>query len=92
MVSLDDLAVKAEKIIADYLDISPDKVTADSTLADFNVDSLETIAIIMMLENETAIAVPNDALGSIETVQDLATLFYKCQKELPTDTEFSSFN
>lgn len=91
MVNLDDLAAKTERIIADYLEIDADKVIAESTLADLNVDSLETIEIIMTLEDVLKIKVPDTALSGIETVQDLVVLFYKHQKAV-SDSEFGSFN
>lgn len=62
---------KLQKIIAEVLNIDADKVTLDSTFVDdLGADSLDVFQIIMGIEDEFGIQIPDDAAESIVTVSD----------------------
>lgn len=62
---------KLQKIIAEVLSVDADKITLDSTFVDdLGADSLDVFNIIMGIEDEFGIQIPDDAAESITTVQD----------------------
>ena len=62
---------KLQKIIAEVLNIDADEVTMDKTFVDdLGADSLDVFQIIMGIEEEFDIEIPNDAAENISTVAD----------------------
>lgn len=62
---------KLQKIIAEVLNIDADKITLDSTFVDdLGADSLDVFQIIMGIEDEFGIQIPDDAAETIVTVAD----------------------
>lgn len=62
---------KVQKIIADVLNIDAEKITPDTTFVeDLGADSLDVLQIIMGIEDEFAIQIPDDAAEHIVTVSD----------------------
>lgn len=59
------------KLLADQLDIDEDEITMDSTLLeDLGADSIELVDLVMSIEDEYGIEVPDDATDEIRTVGD----------------------
>ena len=62
---------KVKKIIADKLDIEEDKITPESSfLDDLGADSLYIVELIMELEEEFGIEIPDEDAEKIRTVAD----------------------
>ena len=62
---------KLQEIIADVLNVDPNEVTMETTFADdLGADSLDVFQIIMGIEDEFDIQIPDDAAESIVTVND----------------------
>ena len=62
---------KIRSIICEVLNISEDEVTLDSTfIEDLGADSLDVFQIIMGIEEEFDIEIPNEAAEKIVTVND----------------------
>lgn len=62
---------KLQQIIAEVLNIEPDDITMASTFVDdLGADSLDIFQIIMGIEEEFDIEIPNDAAENITTVND----------------------
>ena len=62
---------KLQSIIAEVLNIDADEVTMDKTFVDdLGADSLDVFQIIMGIEEEIDIEIPNDAAENISTVAD----------------------
>ena len=62
---------KLQQIIAEVLDVEPDEITMDTTFVDdLGADSLDVFQIIMGIEEEFDIEIPNEAAESIVTVAD----------------------
>ena len=62
---------KLQSIIAEVLIIDADEVTMDKTFVDdLGADSLDVFQIIMGIEEEFDIEIPNDAAENISTVAD----------------------
>lgn len=62
---------KVKKIVVDQLEIEdPEKVTPEANFAnDLNADSLDTVELVMALEEEFDIEIPDEAAEKISTVQ-----------------------
>ena len=62
---------KLQGIIAEVLNIEPEEVTmADTFVDDLGADSLDIFQIIMGIEEEFDIEIPNEAAEQIVTVGD----------------------
>ncbi len=62
---------KLQQIIAEVLNVDADEVTMDTTFVDdLGADSLDVFQIIMGIEEEFDIEIPNEAAESIVTVAD----------------------
>ncbi len=59
------------KLLSEQLDIDEDEITMESTLLeDLGADSIELVDLVMSVEEEYDIEVPDDALDNIRTVGD----------------------
>ena len=64
---------KLQEIIAEVLNLEPDDITMGATFVDdLGADSLDIFQIIMGIEEEFDIEIPNDAAEQIVTVGDAA--------------------
>ena len=62
---------KVKEIIAKQLSISEDEVSPDASFQeDLGADSLDTVELVMALEEEFDIEIPDDDATKIRTVQD----------------------
>ena len=63
---------KVREIIADKLSISEDEITMDSSLLeDLNADSLDIVELIMALEDELDMEIPDEDAEGFVTVGDV---------------------
>ena len=61
---------RVKKIVIEQLEVEPDSVTAQANFAtDLNADSLDTVELVMALEEEFDIEIPDEAAEQIATVQ-----------------------
>ena len=62
---------KIKKIIAEVLNVDEDSITMESTFSDdLGADSLDVFQIIMGVEEEFEIEIPNEEAEKIQTVGD----------------------
>ena len=62
---------KLQQIIAEVLNVEPDEITMDTTFVDdLGADSLDVFQIIMGIEEEFDIEIPNESAESIVNVAD----------------------
>lgn len=65
---------KIKEILADQLDIEESAITPESLLVeDLGADSLDAIDIVMSVEDEFGIEVPDEIIEKIESVSDIIT-------------------
>ncbi len=69
----EEYSSKIKAIVAEQLNYDIEKLT-DNTLfvEDLNADSLELVELIMALETEFDVEVPEDAVEKIKSIGDLA--------------------
>lgn len=66
------MSEKIIEIIANQLSIDKEKITNDSTMSDdFGADSLDIVEIIMAIEDETGVSIPDEVIVEIKTVGEL---------------------
>ena len=71
---------KVRKLIAAQLGIAEDKISGDSKLVeDLGADSLDTVEMLMTLEEEFGIAIPDEEAMGLSTVQSIVDLIDKHQ-------------
>jgi acyl carrier protein len=57
------------RIVCDQMGASPDKVTPESSfINDLGADSLDTVELVMELEDEFEISIPDEDAEKIQTV------------------------
>ena len=69
-MSKEDILEKVRKIVADQLEKSLEEVQGESNFAnDLGADSLDTVELVMALEEEFDIEIPDEEAEKIATVQ-----------------------
>ena len=63
---------KVAKILADYKDMDVSEITMDSSFTDLKLDSLDTVEIIMNLEDEFGVSI--EMSEDLKTVGDIVAL------------------
>jgi len=63
---------RVKKIMADHLEISEDEIRLQSDFQDdLGVDSLDIFEIVMEIEDEFELEIPNEDIEGVKTVEDL---------------------
>ncbi len=63
---------KVVEVIADITGKNPDGITMESHLVDdLDLDSLDAVEIVMALEDEYSVSVPDDDMEQFKTVGDI---------------------
>ena len=67
-----DTFERIRELLAEQLDIDEDKITMDSDiLEDFEADSLDVVDMVMTLEEEFGVEVPEEQIENFHTVGDV---------------------
>ena len=68
---MNEIEAKVKEIIVDKLGVSESEVTNEASFTtDLGADSLETVELIMKLEEEFGIDIPEEESSKIQTVGD----------------------
>ena len=63
---------KIKAILADQFDVDADTVTMETSIADdLGADSLDVVDLVMSLEDEYGVEIPDDKVENIKTVGNL---------------------
>lgn len=66
---------KLRKLLADQLNLAPEKITAESKIIDdLGADSLDIVEMLMVLEEEFNITVNDEESVNLKTVGDIVKL------------------
>ncbi len=75
------LVEKVKQIIAEQLGVEEDEVTPSSSfIDDLGADSLDTVELVMALEENFDLEIPDEAAEKIRTVQDAIDYIEKHSK------------
>lgn len=68
---MSDISERVIKIIADQIGGDPDRVVPDARfLDDLGADSLNVVELVMALEDELGVTIPDEDAEKLATVQD----------------------
>ena len=63
---------KVKEILMDQLDVEEEKVTMEASIVDdLGADSLDLVDMVMSLEEEFDVEIPDDQVENIKTVGDI---------------------
>ena len=69
-MSQDDIFARVKKIVAEQLEVEKSEVKPEASFAnDLGADSLDIVELVMALEEEFDIEIPDEAAEGITTVQ-----------------------
>lgn len=72
---------KIKDILVDQLDVNEDSITLESVITDdLGADSLDVVDLVMSLEEEFDVEIPDEEIESIKTVEDIVR-FIESNKE-----------
>ena len=64
---------KIKAILSDQFDVEEDKITPETNIADdLGADSLDVVDLLMTLEDEFDVEIPDEEVENIKTVGNLA--------------------
>ena len=67
-----EMKEKVTEIIANQLSVSADKIKGDTNIAEeLGADSLDLVEILMSLEDEFGVSIPDEAIPEIKTIKDI---------------------
>jgi acyl carrier protein len=65
---------KVKSILAEQFDVEEDSITADTDLQeDLGADSLDVVDLLMSIEDEFSVEVPDEEIENIKTVGSLVS-------------------
>ena len=71
MSSYDNILNRMTKIIVEQLDVQENQITNDSNfIDDLGADSLDTVELVMAIEEEFDIEIPDEDAEKIATLED----------------------
>lgn len=63
---------KLKEIVVEQLDVDADKVTMNASITeDLGADSLDVVDLVMSLEEEFDMEIPDEAVENIKTIGDI---------------------
>ena len=72
---------EVKTILARQLRIAPERVTLDAQIKkDLGADSVDILQLLMRLEDDYGIVIPDQSLANFETVNDVVTYLDNLQK------------
>ena len=70
----DNIAERVKKIVVEHLGVDEAKVSESASfIDDLGADSLDTVELVMAIEEEFGVEIPDDAAEKILTVKDAIT-------------------
>ena len=72
---------KVKELVAEQLGISKESIKDDANIVeDLGADSLDVIEMLMTLEEEYGISIPDEKINQVKTISQIVKLIENCQK------------
>lgn len=72
---------KVKELVAEQLGIKKESIKPESNIIeDLGADSLDVIEMLMTLEDEYGITIPDDQISQVRTISEVVSLIEKCKK------------
>lgn len=71
---------KVKDIIANQLSVDKSIINNNTTFSDVNADSLDVVDVLMALESEFDLQIPDEEVDNFNTIGDLASFITKMLK------------
>lgn len=72
---------KVKELVAEQLGVDKDTIADDANIIeDLGADSLDVIEMLMTLEEEYGVTIPDEKINQIKTVKQIVELIEECQK------------
>ncbi len=72
---------KVREMLAKQLNLSPDKITMESDVVkDLGADSLDVVELLISLEDNYGVSIPEDDIVNVKTVKDIVEMIEKLNK------------
>ena len=72
---------KVRAMLAKQLNLQPDKITPESDVVkDLGADSLDVVELLISLEDDYGISIPEDDIVIVKTVQDIVDMIERLEK------------
>ena len=72
---------KVKEILADQLSVEISKISLDTDVAtDLGADSLDLVEVLMSLEDEFGVSIPDEKIAEIKTVKQIVEFIEKNKK------------
>lgn len=68
----DEATAKLTEILTGTFGVPEDEISRDASFEALGLDSLDLVELTLVVEQETGVAIPDEALEDIETVGDAA--------------------
>jgi acyl carrier protein len=67
-----DILAKVQEVVADKLDVDASKIVPEASFAnDLGADSLDVVELVMALEEEFGVEIPDEEAEKLQTVQNV---------------------
>ena len=77
---MSDVAERVKKIVVEHLGVEAEKVVDNANfIEDLGADSLDTVELVMELEEEFDIDIPDDSADKIQTVGEAIDFIMQAQ-------------
>ncbi len=72
---------KVREMLAKQLNISKDVIKPESDVVkDLGADSLDVVELLISLEDNYGVSIPDDDMANLKTVQDIVSMLEKLEK------------
>lgn len=78
------IAQKVKKILVDKLGVDESEIIASTPLKELNIDSLDTVELLMEFEKNFQINFTDEMINGLKTVGDIIDRLYRIDSDLPS--------
>lgn len=79
MLTRDEILQRVQGIVLDRLNVKKDKITLDASfLDDLGADSLELTELVLAVEEEFSLKIPDDQIEKLTTVGKVVSFVESC--------------